>query len=78
MNKKSDSDIVQVIVPKEENVYSNLFMLTMLKIADNSKGVRMHLMIKGKRVNMAELIFHEWAFDHLFTEGMVEPRRAKT
>ena len=27
---------------------------------------------------MAELIFHEWAFDHLFTEGMVEPRRAKT
>ena len=40
VNKKSDSDIVQVIVPKEENVYSNLFMFTMLKIAVNSKGVR--------------------------------------
>ena len=40
VNKKSDSDIVQVIVPKEENVYSNLFVFTMLKIADNSTGVK--------------------------------------
>ena len=34
-------------------------------------------MTGGKAGNMVEVIFHESAFDHLFTEGM-KPRRAKT
>ena len=39
--------------------------------------MRIHLTMGEKEVKMVELIFHESAFDHLFTEGM-KPRRAKT
>ena len=39
--------------------------------------MKMHLNVSDQRAKHVELIFHESAFDHLFTDRM-EPRRAKT
>ena len=71
INKRQKTD--HILFLKKEQDLVGLFD----DVGNRKEGMKMHLTMGGKGGNMVELIFHESAFDHLFTEGM-KPRRAKT